>query len=165
MRFERRSKVLRRIFRVLGAVFIAGWGAGLGAAPSDTLTLPETHTPKSSEQRVRSVHEPIAHRSETYQNTRTLILKSLLAYPDGPPWLLEGEGDGYIVARWRHRDSLHVHRIEYSEALVQIKHQVSWGRHRCKRASAGICVYGDREYYETAARMRQLLVNTLDGEQ
>jgi hypothetical protein len=121
-----------------------------GGAP-EPLKIDKSIKPRSSDKDISRVHTPIINPSGSSQMARLRILEAMLKM--GPAWLLEDEGDDYILGRWGYRGSLLIYRIEYSDELVQVRLEESWGPLQCTNLQEGICYKAHRSFYKYTRKM------------
>ncbi|TQF70311.1 hypothetical protein [Pseudoalteromonas luteoviolacea] len=101
----------------------------------------------ASEKKMRSIYSLIKHSSDNPQEVRLAILNAM-SQTKGTPWLLEGEGDGYILARWDYKGHAIIHRIEYDEKAVQIKYDGGVNDYKCELLVDNYCYKTHRNYYK-----------------
>jgi len=80
----------------------------------------------------------------------------------GYKWLFEGEGQGYILARFDYRGDTNIMRIEYNKSLVQLKYHSAWGDYVCKKLVDDICYKNSRGYYNYIKNLRKSIVAKLN---
>lgn len=140
---------MRRIFIVALATLISVANAEPGPLQFDRNV--KNH---SKEKYVRAVHQEIVTDTSNIDDIRYRILQGMLFTP-GRVWTYEGEGDGYILARFDYREIITVMRIEYDERLVQLKYHDAGPASRCETlADNGICYKNGRAYYNYTKNLR-----------
>ncbi|MCE9679032.1 hypothetical protein LZP69_07550 [Shewanella sp. AS1] len=131
----------------------------LMAQPSP-LSIKESVKFKSSDRYIRAVHQEIETRNIGLDKTRYAILMGMLK-TRGFAWIYDGEGEGYILARFDYRGDTNVMRIEYDESLVQLKYQDALGDFQCENLIEGICYKNDRGYYNYIKNLRASIAQQL----
>ncbi|MBQ4835172.1 hypothetical protein [Pseudoalteromonas luteoviolacea] len=135
---------MKRLFALLGGAVLS-YSSISSAAPTP---FEYKHHPKAvSEKRMRAVYSLIQHSSDNQHKVRWAILNAM-SQTRGPAWLLEGEGDGYILARWDYKGHAIIHRIEYNDKAVQIKYDGGVHDYKCKLLVDGYCYNTHRRYYK-----------------
>ncbi|QYJ90958.1 hypothetical protein K0H81_05045 [Shewanella halotolerans] len=129
------------------------------AQPS-TLTIKQNTQPKSSDRYIRAVHQEIETHNIGLEKTRYAILMGMLN-TKGFAWVYDGEGEGYILARFDYRGDTNVMRIEYDESLVQLKYQDALGDYQCANLIDGICYKNGRGYYNYIKNLRASIARQL----
>ncbi|WP_394204651.1 hypothetical protein [Shewanella waksmanii] len=109
--------------------------------------------PKSSDRYILAVHKEIETNNIGLEKTRYAILEGMLT-TKGFAWVYDGEGDGYILARFDYRGDTNVMRIEYDESLVQLKYHQALGDYQCKNLVDDICYKNGRGYYNYIKNLR-----------
>ncbi|MCG9720787.1 hypothetical protein [Shewanella sp. Isolate7] len=129
------------------------------AQPS-TLTIKQNTKPKSSDRYISAVHKEIETNNIGLEKTRYAILMGMLN-TKGFAWVYDGEGEGYILARFDYRGDTNVMRIEYDESLVQLKYQDALGDYQCANLIEGICYKNGRGYYNYIKNLRASIARQL----
>ncbi|KIO37570.1 hypothetical protein DB48_04105 [Shewanella sp. cp20] len=129
------------------------------AQPS-TLTIKQNTQPKSSDRYISAVHKEIETNNIGLEKTRYAILMGMLN-TKGFAWVYDGEGEGYILARFDYRGDTNVMRIEYDESLVQLKYQDALGDYQCANLIEGICYKNGRGYYNYIKNLRASIARQL----
>lgn len=101
----------------------------------------------ASESKMRSVYERIENTKGTKAHARLAILRAMLA-TKGTAWLLEDEGDDFILGRWDYKGHTIFHRIEFDEKYVQIKYAGGLDAYQCEMQVGDYCYKTHRNYYK-----------------
>ena len=133
--------------------------ATLQAEPS-ALVVDEKAKPKVRSSHIAAVHEEIENPSGSREMARLAVLKGMLN-TKGMDWLYEGEGPGYILARWDYRGDTIILRVEYNQNLIQIKYEDGNSGYECENLIEGICYENTRGYYNYLKNFRIAIVNQL----
>lgn len=110
--------------------------------------------PKSSERYIKAVHKEIETSGANLEAIKYAILEGMLT-TKGYKWLFEGEGDGYVLARFDYRGDTNVMRIEYDKDLIQLKYHKAWGDYECEKLVDDICYKNSRGYYNYIKNLRK----------
>ncbi|GIU29236.1 hypothetical protein [Shewanella sp. MBTL60-007] len=129
------------------------------AAPT-TLEINDKIKPKSSDRYIRAVHKEIETGTNDLDKIRYGILEGMLT-TKGFAWVYQGEGDGYILARFDYRGDTNVMRIEYDQSLVQLKYHDALGDYVCKKLVDDICYKNSRGYYNYIKNLRNSISKQL----
>ena len=129
------------------------------AEPS-ALIIKQNTQPKSSDRYIRAVHQEIETNNIGLEKTRYAILVGMLN-TKGFAWVYDGEGKGYILARFDYRGDTNVMRIEYDESLVQLKYHDALGDYQCANLIDGICYKNGRGYYNYIKNLRASIARQL----
>lgn len=110
----------------------------------------------SGELAVRRVHDIMEPQSPDVSESqmRYALLQGMIN-TKGYAWRLEGEGPGYILARFDHRLRTIVMRIEYTTAAAQLKLHSTSPRFPCRNLTDdGVCLKHVYSYYNYAKNLR-----------
>ncbi|QDF74500.1 MULTISPECIES: hypothetical protein [Shewanella] len=129
------------------------------AEPS-VLSIKQSVKPKSSDRYIRAVHQEIETHNIGLEKIRYAILMGMLN-TKGFAWVYDGEGEGYILARFDYRGDTNVMRIEYDESMVQLKYQDALGDYQCANLIDGICYKNGRGYYNYIKNLRASIARQL----
>jgi hypothetical protein len=100
------------------------------------------------------VHLEIPTNTSDVQKIRFAIIEGMLQ-TKGRAWTFEGEGDGYILARFDYRGHTIVMRIEYNQELIQLKYHAGSEAYECRTmVGDGICYKNHKNYYSYTGNMR-----------
>ncbi|MCE9686884.1 hypothetical protein LZP73_11840 [Shewanella sp. AS16] len=130
------------------------------AAPSP-LIIDKNVRPKSSNGRINAVHKEIPTMGADLNKVRYGILEGMLE-TKGFSWVYDGEGEGYILARFDYRGDTNVMRIEYDENYVQLKYQDALGDYVCEKLIEGICYKNGRGYYNYIKNLRKSIAYKIE---
>lgn len=133
-----------------GTIFLV-LSFGLQAAPGP-LNIDSKQSPKSSDSKILSVHEPI-NNPGSVAHARATILNAML-HNKGVAWLMEEEGDGYIRGRFDYRGNMILVDVEYSDKYIQLKYVDGFKEFECENNVSGICYENHRHYYNYTKRLR-----------
>ncbi|ROS02061.1 hypothetical protein EDC56_2511 [Sinobacterium caligoides] len=136
------------------AVLLALLVATSVAAEPKKLVVDSDNKPKSLDKYIYNVHGEIPVQGLTPAEIRLAILEGMLT-TKGYAWLYEGEGDGYILARFDYRGDTSVMRIEFNQSLIQLKYHSGWGDMACKNNVEDICYRSGRDYYNYVKNLRR----------
>lgn len=100
-----------------------------------------------SEKKMRAVYDLIPNPTGDVKKARLAIFKAM-QNTKGTAWLLENEGDGYVLARWDYKGHAIIHRIEYTADAVQIKYAGGVNEYQCKILKGDYCYKTHRNYYK-----------------
>ncbi|CAM3462575.1 hypothetical protein [Shewanella pealeana] len=125
-----------------------------------TLEINDNIKPKSSNRYIRAVHQEIETGTDDLNKVRYAILEGMLV-TKGFAWVYQGEGDGYILARFDYRGDTNVMRIEYGASLVQLKYHDALGDYVCKKLVEDICYKNSRGYYNYIKNLRNSISKQL----
>ncbi|AZQ11699.1 hypothetical protein [Shewanella khirikhana] len=143
----------------LAALFLLG-SAAAQAAPG-MLNIDQSINGKTSDKYIRVVHQEIPAEGRSAPELRLGILQGMIN-TKGFSWVYDGEGDGYIMARFDYRGDVVLLRIEYDDKYVQIKHEKSSNDLVCTKPVDGICYKADKSYYKYIKNLRLSIVNELN---
>ncbi|MFT4927852.1 MAG: hypothetical protein ACI8WB_003966 [Phenylobacterium sp.] len=139
--------------QLLQALALLIFSSPLLAAP-EILTIDSSASPKSSDRYIRRVHKEIPTPNQTVAINRFTILQAMLT-TKGYAWTYEGEGDGFLLARFDYRGDTIIMKIEYNDALIQLKYHKAWGDYVCENDIAGVCYENANGYYKYVKNLRR----------
>ncbi|WP_199774433.1 MULTISPECIES: hypothetical protein [unclassified Pseudoalteromonas] len=116
----------------------------------------------ASESKMRGVYDLIPNPSGDAAKARLAILQGMQK-TKGVAWLLEQEGDGYILARWDYKGHTIFHRIEYNGEAVQIKYAGGLNDYQCEKLVGDYCYKTHRNYYKYNRSLVKQLKIALQG--
>ena len=110
---------------------------------------------------IRNVHQEIATGTDDLSAVRSAIVRSM-SKAKGGPWTLEGEGDGYILARLQYDENSVTLRIEYNAKWVQLKYADATNAYVCEIVVGdGICYKNYRDYFGFSQNLRGTIAREL----
>ena len=134
-------------------IVLFGWTAGVLADPAP-LVIDESKRGRASKGDIAAVHQEMVTGTTDLRKIRFAIVNGMLA-TKGRVWTYEGEGDGYILARFDYRGHTIVVRIEYDQALVQLKFHAGSKAYECKNLREdGVCYKNHRLYFNYTENLR-----------
>ncbi|AFV00277.1 hypothetical protein [Simiduia agarivorans] len=101
----------------------------------------------ASESKMRGVYDLIENPTGSAAKARLAILTGMLE-TKGAAWVLEQEGDGYVLARWDYKGHSIFHRIEYTADAVQIKYAGGLDAYECEMLVGDYCYKTHSNYYK-----------------
>ncbi|MGS0682665.1 hypothetical protein ACVBIL_16120 [Shewanella sp. 125m-7] len=141
-----------RLLAALSIGFLLSASSAVQAVPT-TLDIDDNIKPKSSDRYIHAVHKELVTNTDDLNKIRYAILEGMLT-TKGFAWVYQGEGDGYILARFDYRGDTNVMRIEYDQSLVQLKYQDALGDYICQNLIDDICYKNSRGYYNYIKNLR-----------
>ena len=137
-----------------------GWAAGALAEPAP-LVVNTSKSGRASVDTISAVHLEIPTGTTDLKKIRLGIVDGMML-TKGRVWTYEGEGDGYILARFDYRGLIIVIRIEYDQDLVQLKYyRASKGLECSNLQPDGICYKNHRNYYNYTKNLRASIIRQL----
>ncbi len=100
-----------------------------------------------SAKKMKAIYDLIPNPTGNSKKARLAILKGM-QQTKGVAWLVEGEGDGYVLARWDYKGHAIIHRIEYNDDAVQIKFAGGVNDYQCAIQKGDFCYKTHRNYYK-----------------
>lgn len=137
----------------LTILLLLALGFGAASAGPAPLVIDKKAKPKTSSKNILAVHEEIHTNTTDLREIRYRIVEGMLK-TRGRIWTYDGEGDGYILARFDYRGNIQVMRIEYNEQYVQLKYHSAYNDLVCKNLIDGICYDNARGYYNYTKNLR-----------
>jgi len=141
---------MRSIALLLGIFFLMPF---FTYAEPSVLEINQKIKKKSYDRYINAVHKEIDVNGKSIPAIKYAILDGMLR-TKGYKWALEGEGDGFILARFDYRGDTNIMRIEYNDSLVQLKYHQAWGDYECKKLIDDICYKNGRGYYNYIKNLR-----------
>ncbi|EKE75499.1 hypothetical protein [Gallaecimonas xiamenensis] len=124
-----------------------GLFAGQAAAKPEPFVYQKPGRGAVSESKMRGVYDLIPNPSHSAAKARLAILTGMQK-TKGTAWLLEDEGEGYVLARWDYKGHAIFHRIEYDADGVQIKYAGGLNDYACEMQAGDYCYLTHRNYYK-----------------
>ena len=144
-------------------VVLLGWAAGAIGDPGP-LVIDKSSRGRASDGKIESVHQEMTTGTTDLRKIRRAIINGMLE-TKGRAWTFEGDGDGYILARFDYRGHSIVSRIEYNQALVQLKFHAGSEAYECKNLQEdGVCYKNHRGYFNYTKNLRTSIVRNLQLE-
>lgn len=126
----------------------------LAIAEPIALVIDKSVKPRSFDYKINAVHKEMSVSADNLASVKLAILEGMLR-TKGYKWLFEGEGEGYILARFDYRGDTNIMRIEYNKTLVQLKYHYAWGDYVCENLVDDICYKNSRGYYNYIKNLRK----------
>jgi len=141
-------------------VVLLCWAAGTLADPGP-LVIEKSKRGRVSNGDIEGVHQEIAAGTTDLRKIRLAIVNGMLQ-TKGRVWTYEGEGDGYILARFDYRGHTIVTRIEYNQALVQLKFHGGSEAYECENLQEnGVCYKNHKGYFNYTKNLRTSIARNL----
>lgn len=141
-------------------VVLLGWAAGALGDPSP-LVIDKSKRGRVSDGNIEAVHQEIVAGTTDLRKIRLAIVNGMLE-TKGRVWTYEGEGDGYILARFDYRGHTIVSRIEYNQALVQLKFHGGSKAYECENLQEdGVCYKNHKGYFNYTKNLRASIARNL----
>jgi hypothetical protein len=139
---------------------LLGWAAEALADP-EPLVLPKSGRGRASNGDIEAVHQEIATGTTDLKTIQLAIVRGMLE-TKGRAWTYEGEGDGFILARFDYRGHTIVTRIEYDQALVQVKFHGGSEAYQCENLQEnGVCYKNHRGFFNYTKNLRASIERNL----
>jgi hypothetical protein len=141
-------------------VVLLSWAAGALADPGP-LVIDKSKRGRASDGDIEAVHQEIATGTTDLRKIRLAIVNGMLE-TKGRAWTYEGEGDGYILARFDYRGHTIISRIEYNQELVQLKFHAGSEAYECENLQEdGVCYKNHRGYFNYTRNLRTSIASNL----
>ena len=141
-------------------VVLLGWAAEALADP-EPLVLPKSGRGRASNGDIEAVHKEIATGTTDVSKIQLAIIKGMLE-TKGRAWTYDGEGDGYILARFDYRGHAIVTRVEYNQAFVQLKYHGGSEVYQCENLQKNdICYKNHKGYFNYTKNFRASIERNL----
>ena len=141
-------------------IVLLGWTAGALGDPTP-LVIDKSSRGRASDSKIEAVHQEIATGTTDLRKIRLAIINGMLE-TQGRVWTYEGEGDRYILARFDYRGHTIVVRIEYDQALVQLKFHGGSEAYECENLQEdGVCYKNHKGYFNYTQNLRISIANKL----
>jgi hypothetical protein len=139
---------------------LLGWAAGALGDPAP-LVIDKSKKGRASDKTIEAVHLEIATGTTDLRKIRLAIVNGMLE-TRGRVWTYEGEGDGYILARFDYRGHIMVSRIEFNQELVQLKYHGASEAFQCENLQEdGVCYDNHRGYFNYTKNLRTSIMCNL----
>ncbi len=131
---------------------------GVALAEPAPLVIDKKVRNRSGPGAIKDVHLEIPTNTADLVKIRYAIIQGMLQ-TKGRAWTFEGEGDGFILARFDYRGHTIAMRIEYNQELIQLKYYAGSEAYECKTLVAdGICYKNHKNYFSYTGNMRSSIV-------
>lgn len=138
---------------------IIGFSFQVQSAPS-VLKVDQSQSGKVGDKYIRAAHDLIKH-DLTLDEARFIILNAALK-SKGVKWVLEEDGEGYMVLRWDYGKAVIYSKVEYDEQYIQLKYFDAYGGFRCTNNIDGICYRNqNKDYYGYMKKLRTSIARLL----
>ena len=132
---------------------LLSWSAGALGEPGP-LVIDKSSKGRTSDGNIKAVHQEMTTGTTDLRKIRLAIVNGMLE-TRGRAWIYEGEGDGYILARFDNGGHIIVMRIEYNQELVQLKFHGGSEAYQCKNLQEnGVCYKNHKNYFKYTENMR-----------
>lgn len=139
---------------------LLGWAAGAFADPAP-LVVDTSKRGRPSVDTIAAVHLEIPTGTTDLNKIRLGIVDGMMQ-TKGRVWTYEGEGDGFILARFDYRGHIIIMRIEYNQDLVQLKYHGASKGLECENLQPnGVCYKNHRNYYNYTKNLRFSIIRQL----
>jgi len=116
---------------------------------------------KTKDKYIQSAHAVIKHQSSQAE-VRFAILSASLS-SKGVKWLLEEDGENFLILRWDHREEVIYTKVEFDEQYIQLKYVDAYDDYHCENNIEGICYKNEsRKYYNYMKELRTSIIQTLN---
>jgi len=116
---------------------------------------------KTKDKYIKSAHGVIKHQSSR-EEVRFAILSASLSRK-GVKWLLEEDGENFLILRWDHREEVIYTKVEFDEQYIQLKYVDAYDDYHCENNIEGICYKNEsRKYYNYMKELRTSIIQTLN---
>ncbi len=141
-------------------VVLLSWSAGALGDPAP-LVIDKSSRGRASDGKIESVHQEITTGTTDLRKIRLAIINGMLE-TKGRAWTYEGEGAGYILARFDYRGHTIVSRIEFNQALVQLKYHGGSEAYECENLQEdGVCYKNHKGYFNYTQNLRISIARNL----
>lgn len=141
-------------------VVILSWTATALAAP-EPLVIDKSKRGRTSDGNIKAVHQEMTTGTTDLKKIQLAIVRGMLE-TKGRAWTYEGEGDGFILARFDYRGHTIVVRIEYDESWVQLKFHGGSKAYQCENLREdGVCYKNHKGYFNYTKNLRASIERNL----
>ena len=141
-------------------VVLVSWTTVALADPGP-LVIDKSKRGRESDRHIEAVHQEIATGTTDLRKIRLAIVNGMLE-TKGRAWTYDGEGEGYILARFDYRGHTIVTRIEYNQELVQLKFHGGTEAYECEILQEdGICTKNHKGYFNYTKNLRTSIASNL----
>jgi hypothetical protein len=139
---------------------LLGWAAQAMADPGP-LEIPKSGRGRVSTGDIEAVHKEMRTGTSDLKAIQLAIVRGMLE-TKGRAWTYEGEGDGYILARFDYRGHTIVTRIEYNQDLVQVKFHAGSEAYQCENLQeSGACFKNHKGFFNYTKNLRASIERNL----
>ncbi len=111
-----------------------------------------------------AAHEAISHHLSK-EDVRLAVLQATFNNKK-IRWLLEEDGNDYLIVRWDYGRDVILTKIEYNEKYVQMKYIDGGIGFDCVKNIEGICYWNEnKDYYSYMKRLKQNLIRYIAAQQ
>jgi len=143
-------------------VLLLSWTAGALGEPGP-LVIDKSSKGRTSDGNIAAVHQEMTTGTTDLRKIQLAIVNGMLE-TRGRVWTYEGEGDGYILARFDYRGHAIVMRVEYNQELVQLKFHGGSESYECKNLQEnGVCYKNHKGYFNYTKNLRTSIVSKLQS--
>lgn len=143
--------------KAIGAIILLCWLSTAMAEPGP-LVVDKKVRKMAKARHIESVHLEIPTNTTDLAAIRYAIVQGMMV-TKGRIWTYEGEGDGYIIARFDYRSHTIAVRIEYNEEWIQLKFHGGSDAYECEiLVDDGICYRNHDNYYKYTKNLRTSIV-------
>ena len=134
------------------------------ASPIKLVINDHDNKKNAKEKLIFSAHKEIPHNL-SIAKLRFALLEAAISNIK-IKWVLEEEGENYMLFRWDYRGDAIISRVEFNESLIQMKYENAFGDFVCKKNVKGICYKNyDSDYYLYMKRFRTSILDTIKAYQ
>ncbi|CAH0991315.1 hypothetical protein SIN8267_01418 [Sinobacterium norvegicum] len=140
------------MLRFFGATILMLSTMAVMAQPQ-VLVIDSKLWPKSPDRYINKVHREISVQGLSAAQIRFVILEGMVT-TRGYAWQYEGEGDGFILARFDYRGDTNIMKVAFNNNMIQLQYDQAWGDLVCKNNVEGICYKNAGGYYKYVRNLR-----------
>lgn len=141
-------------------LILLGWVGGALGDPAP-LVIDKSGRGRVSNGDIEGVHQEIVTATTDLRRIQLAIVNGMIQ-TKGRAWTYEGEGDGYILARFDYRGHTIVTRIEYNQTLVQLKFHGGSEAYECVNLQEnGVCYKNHKGYFNYTKNLRASIARNL----
>ena len=140
-------------------ISFVGLSLQVQSAPA-SLSIDQEQKSKVKDKYIRAAHELIKHNLSV-DEARFTILNAALNNK-GVKWILEQDGDTYLVLRWDYGKEVIFSKVEYDSQFIQLKYFDASDDFKCINNIDGICYRNqNKDYYAYMKKLRASIANQL----
>ena len=114
------------------------------SAPS-ALNIDQSQKNRVQDRYIKAAHGVLKHKLSLAE-VRFAILNAALDNK-GVKWILEQDGDGFMVLRWDYAEAVIYSKVEYDDQHIQLKYVDAYGDFRCTNNIDGICYRNENKNF------------------